>query len=104
MVIPSKPPKELESALGARLRELRLRRNLAQEEVASAGGVSRKSIYKLERGQGSTVETLLRTLKALGVTDPLAAIVPAPQISPLAILRSPKPPQRASRKSATKTP
>jgi transcriptional regulator with XRE-family HTH domain len=97
-------PKELAVNLGHRLRELRLRRNLGQAEVAASAGVGRKAIYSLETGEGSTVETLLRVLKALGVTDPIAALAPAPQVSPLALLRSPKPPQRASRKPKGKTP
>jgi transcriptional regulator with XRE-family HTH domain len=92
-------PHELEAALGARIRELRLRANLGQAEVAASAGVGRKAIYSLEKGSGSTVETLLRVLKALGLTDPIAALAPAPQVSPLAVLRSPKPRQRAGRKS-----
>ena len=96
-------PHELEISLGGRLRELRLRRNLAQAEVAASAGVGRKAIYSLENGGGSTVETLLRVLKALGVTDPIAALAPAPQVSPLAVLRSPKPQQRAGRKPKGKT-
>ena len=96
-------PYELEVALGGRLRELRVRRNLGQAEVAAAAGVGRRAIYTLESGGGSTVETLLRVLKALGITDPIAALAPAPQVSPLAVLRSPKPPQRAGRKRKGKT-
>jgi transcriptional regulator with XRE-family HTH domain len=96
-------PHELEVALGSRLRDLRLRRNLAQAEVAASAGVGRRAIYTLESGGGSTVETLLRVLKALGVTDPIAALAPVPQVSPLALLRSPKSPQRASRKPRGKT-
>jgi len=97
-------PHELEVALGVRLRELRLRRNLSQAEVAASASVGRKAIYTLENGEGSTVETLLRVLKALEITDPIAALAPAPQVSPLALLRSPKSPQRAGRKPKEKTP
>ena len=96
-------PRELGVALGGRVRELRLRRNLGQAEVAASAGVGRKAIYTLESGAGSTVETLLRVLKALGITDPIAALAPAPQVSPLTVLRSPKPPQRAGRKPREKT-
>lgn len=92
-------PEELAIALGHRLRELRLRRNLRQEEVAASAGVGRKALYSLETGEGSTVETLLRVLKALGVADPIAALAPAPQVSPLALLRSSKPQRRAGRKT-----
>jgi transcriptional regulator with XRE-family HTH domain len=97
-------PKELEVALGERIRALRLRRNLSQSQVAALANVGVKSIYKLENGRGSMVETMLRVLRALNVTDPIAAIAPAPQVDPLALLRSPHPPQRASRRRKATSP
>jgi transcriptional regulator with XRE-family HTH domain len=100
----SKSPDELEVELGKRLRALRLRKNLGQIDLASAAGVAVKSLYNLETGAGSTVETLLRVLKALGITDPIEALAPAPGVSPLAILRSSQPPQRARRKALPKSP
>ena len=89
-------PQELEVALGQRIRALRLRRNLSQSQVAALANVGVKSIYKLEHGRGSMVETMLRVLRALNVMDPIGAIAPAPQVDPLALLHSPNPPQRSS--------
>jgi transcriptional regulator with XRE-family HTH domain len=58
-------PKELQVALGARVRRLRLARNIDQRATADKAGISEKALRNLEAGRGSTVETLLRTLKAL---------------------------------------
>ena len=91
-------PKELEAALGRRLRELRIQKNITQADLAATAGIGRRSLVNLEAGRGSTVHTLLATLKALRLPDPLAAIAARPQVQPLAILRASAPPQRASRK------
>ena len=64
-------PHELQILLGERLRRLRLNRNLDQLTTAEKAGVSEKALRNLEAGRGSTVETLLRVLKAL---DPLQRI------------------------------
>ena len=58
-------PEELQAALGERIRKLRLSRNMAQLTTADKAGISEKALRNLEAGRGSTVETLLRTLKAL---------------------------------------
>lgn len=89
---------EIEKALGERVRGLRLRKNLTQVEIAGIAGVARTSVVKLEAGAGSSVDTLVRVLKALEVPDILGAIAPAPQVSPMALLRIPAGPRRASRK------
>jgi transcriptional regulator with XRE-family HTH domain len=91
-------PQELEAALGRRLRELRIQKNITQADLAASAGIGRRSLVNLEAGRGSTVQTLLSTLKALRLPDPLAAIAARPQVQPLAILRASAPPQRASRK------
>lgn len=85
---------ELEVELGEQLRAARLRRNLTQEELASRAGISRSAVRSLERG-GSTVATLVRVLKALGMLAWLKSLQPQVTISPLQMLRSSKPRQRA---------
>jgi len=64
----------LEVALGARLKALRLRQNLGQAGVASRAGVSVGALKHLEGGQGTTVQTLVRVVLALGKDDLLLAI------------------------------
>lgn len=65
---------DLTSRLGHRLRSLRERAGLSQDELARASGISRVSIGALERGdQRATLETLNLLARALDV--PLASIV-----------------------------
>jgi transcriptional regulator with XRE-family HTH domain len=88
---------ELQAALGERLRRLRLSRNLDQRETAEKAGISEKALRNLETGRGSTVESLLRVLKALDSIDGLDALAPEVSVDPLALLRQSKAPRRVSR-------
>jgi transcriptional regulator with XRE-family HTH domain len=90
-------PKELQTALGARLRKLRLSRNIDQRATADKAGISEKALRNLESGHGSTVETFLRTLKALDFLEGIEMLAPEPSVDPLAMLRTSKPPQRVRR-------
>lgn len=88
---------ELRSLLGAQIHKLRLSRNLDQRSAAEKAGISEKSLRNLEAGRGSTVDTLLRTLKALDFLEGLNTLVPDAAVSPLALLHYPKARQRVRR-------
>ena len=88
--------------LGERLRAMRLSRNLSQRELASKGGLSLRALINLEAGDGSTVESLLRVLKALDATDAIELLAPQPQVSPLQMLKQKAQVRRAGRSRASK--
>ncbi|MGO9125051.1 MAG: helix-turn-helix domain-containing protein [Terriglobales bacterium] len=88
---------ELQSALGNRVRQLRLSRSMDQRTTAEKAGISRRALGKLENGRGSTVETLLRTLKALDYAKAIDLLAPEATVNPLALLRNSNPPQRVRR-------
>lgn len=90
-------PAELQAALGERVRKLRLSRNMDQRATADKAGVSEKALRNLETGRGSTVETLLRILKALDFVQGIELLAPEVTVDPLALLRSAKPQQRVRR-------
>jgi transcriptional regulator with XRE-family HTH domain len=97
MELSVKTPEELQKQLGERLRLLRISRNYSQIELAKKAGISLKTLRNLEHGKGSSVETLVRTLKALDATNVFDQLAPIPTVSPLAILRNASPPQRVRR-------
>jgi transcriptional regulator with XRE-family HTH domain len=92
-----KTPKELQITLGERVRKLRLARNADQRAAASKAGISEKALRNLEAGRGSTVGTLLRTLKALDALQGIEMLAPEVTVDPLALLHTSKPPQRVRR-------
>ncbi len=90
-------PEELQAVLGERLRRLRLDRNLDQRSTAEKAGISEKALRNLEGGRGSTVETLLRVLKALDYLQGIEMLAPEISVNPLELLRQPKTQQRVRR-------
>jgi len=90
-------PEELQIALGERIRKLRLSRNVDQRATASKAGISERALRNLESGHGSTVETLVRTLKALGCLQGIEMLAPEVAVDPLALLHTAKQPQRVRR-------
>lgn len=92
-------PNELQELLGERLKRLRLNRNLNQRTTAEKAGISEKALRNLESGRGSTVETLLRVLKALDYLQGLDMLAPEISVNPLDLLRQTKAPQRVRRAS-----
>jgi transcriptional regulator with XRE-family HTH domain len=97
-----KSPRELQIALGNRVRQLRLSRNLDQRTVAEKAGISLRGYGRLELGKGSSVKTLVRVLKALDFLQGIEMLAPEPTVNPLALLRSSKPPQRVRRPRGSK--
>jgi len=93
---------ELQSALGQRMRRLRLARNLDQRETAEKAGISLSAIRNLESGRGATTSTLLRTLKALDSLQGLEMLAPEVKVNPVALLHTRRPQQRVRRPRAAK--
>jgi transcriptional regulator with XRE-family HTH domain len=94
-------PAEIQSALGHRMRALRLRRNLSQGYVAQKTGLSRSAIVNLEHGKNPSLVTLISVLSALGEVRSLDAIAPNQEgPSPIEIFNKTPERQRAGRPRA----
>jgi transcriptional regulator with XRE-family HTH domain len=94
-------PDELQAVFGKQLQELRISKNLDQITTAEKAGISEKTLRNLEAGRGSSVETLVRVLKALDSLDGLRLLVPRSSVSPLALLRHSGAARRRVRHSET---
>ena len=73
--------------LGGRIARHRLDRGLSQDTLAEEAGLSRSPVVRMERGESVQLVSLLRVLRVLGMLDNLDALVPAPQISPIQLLK-----------------
>jgi transcriptional regulator with XRE-family HTH domain len=69
--------------LGARIRGYRLQQNLRVIDITRLSGLPARTINRLEAGENSTLETVVRVLRALGRLDALDAFLPAPTLSPI---------------------
>ena len=87
---------EWEVELGGQIRTLRLRQNLDQQQLADQAGIALNAVKNLERGKGATLRSLIQVLRVLNRVDWLRALAPAVSISPVQMLKTKAPRQRAS--------
>ena len=77
------PIGDVEADLGRRLEEVRLGRNMSQAQLAEEAGVSLRTITRLANGQGISLDTFLRVMRALGLVGRLADLLPDPSVRPI---------------------
>ena len=87
---------EWEVELGRQIRVLRLRQNLDQQQLADRAGIALNAVKNLERGRGATLRSLIQVLRVLNRVEWLRALAPAVSISPVQMLKTKAPRQRAS--------
>ena len=68
--------------IGEKLKAARLRQNITQQSLAEAANVSLSTIKKIEKGEISSFDALLRLLRTLGKLDLLQQLVEEEQMSP----------------------
>jgi transcriptional regulator with XRE-family HTH domain len=75
------PNRELQ-ALGQRIAELRVARQLKQAELAYEAGVSHRTLQRLEAGEAIKSDGLLHVIKCLGRLDTVLEALASPGFSP----------------------
>ncbi len=70
-------------ALGQRLNQIRLNQNISQADLAKEAGVSRSTLTRLADGQPISLDSFIRVMQALKLTDQLAALLPDPSVRPV---------------------
>lgn len=82
--------------MGSRIKTMRLRRNLTQEQVSKAAALSVNTIKSIESGKGK-LSMMIAILRELRMLEALDSFIPAASISPLQLARQQgKKRQRAS--------
>ena len=90
--------KQIAIEIGGRIRSLRLRRNMTQQQLSDATMLSLNAIKSTESGKAK-LSTLIAVLRELGALDGLDHFIPEVTISPLQLAKSKgKQRQRASGK------
>jgi len=73
--------------LGERLAQARLARNLKQEDLAVASGVSKHTVERLETGRSVQLANFIRVLRGLKLAQNLDPLIPDTGPGPLAQLK-----------------
>ena len=74
---------QIETSLCKQIETIRLARNITQAQLARESGVALRTIGRMERGQGVSLDTFIRVLMALKLQQSLAALLPDPTIRPM---------------------
>jgi putative transcriptional regulator len=73
--------------IGKRLKQIRLNKNITQQELSKKSGVHRTTISKIETGQQISLLTLIQVLRGLGELQRLENIIPEEIVSPMQLAR-----------------
>ncbi|MBC8378584.1 MAG: helix-turn-helix domain-containing protein [Planctomycetes bacterium] len=97
-------PEAVIAELGARIAHRRIELGMSQAEMATQGGVGKRTIERIEAGKDTQLSTLIRLLRILELTDRLDLLIPEAKVSPIERLkRQQQPPrQRAASKQKAK--
>ncbi|MDR2585596.1 MAG: helix-turn-helix domain-containing protein [Prevotellaceae bacterium] len=74
--------------LGSRLKEVRLRKNFTQEELAKRSGIGTGSVHKVESGKVVSFAILVAVMRTLRLLDNFDTFIPKPYLSPVELLKS----------------
>lgn len=74
---------QIEEVLGSRIEKVRLIHNMTQAALAQEAGVSTRTIIRLEKGEGISLDTFIRVMKALNLQDNLRELVPDLSVRPV---------------------
>ncbi len=89
--------------IGERIKDIRISRNMTQEDVAENAGVSLSTVKRIESGKGSTMDNFLRILRLFDLIQNLEILIPGQQQTAEEIYRNIPKRQRASREKEEKT-
>jgi len=72
--------------LGERVVRRRLETGLTQQALATAAGLGKRTVERLEAGKGSDLVSFIKVLRALGVVQNLETVLPAEAVRPMEML------------------
>ncbi len=79
-------PEQIIKSMGETLAQIRLSRNITQDELAANAGISPRTLSRLETGEKASMDTFVRLMQALGLQEHLATLLPDPGIQPVQLL------------------
>ena len=75
--------RSLRAELGARLARHRLARNVTQQVLAESAGIGLRTLRRIEAGEPSSVDSVLRVVLTLGLAEGLLSGIPDQEVRPI---------------------
>ena len=76
--------------IGQAIREIRKTRRYTQERLAQRSGIGLNTLKRIESGQTTRLDNLIRVLRALRLLDRLERVFEQPKLSPLELVKESK--------------
>lgn len=89
--------------IGAFIKHHRLVQNKTQEETANAANISRSTLSLLEKGEASSIQTLLQVLRVLDLLYVMDSFKIQAQVSPIAMAKLDQNKRQRARKNDNDT-
>lgn len=74
---------QIEAALCRQVENIRLTRNITRKKLAAEAGISERTVARLEKGEGVSLDTFIRILIAFGLQQNLKTLLPDPTVRPV---------------------
>lgn len=95
---------EVLSEIGNRIRDLRIQKNMTQEELAQKSGISFATLNRIENGDDTKFSTLVRVLIQLGQGENFEYLIPKTMPDFEKLYMGEKTRQRVRKKQPVTTP
>lgn len=96
------PDGEICRRLGKRVKQLRLRQNFTQVSLADQAQISLSTLKKIEKGEISYFDSLMRVLRILGELDVFSTLIKEVEMSPNEYFEFVEAQKRKQRKRASR--
>ena len=93
---------EIISRIAARIKQMRLKQNISQLNLAQSAGLSLSSIIRVEDGNIKSFDTLLRILRTLGELEVFNTLIEEEPMSPNEYFKVVNAAKKTKRKRASK--
>lgn len=73
--------------MGNRLRDIRIRQNMTQSELAVQSGVNIQTVANIEKGKSVSILMFISVIRELGLLEHLEQFIPEVKVSPIEMKR-----------------
>lgn len=95
---------EIRRRMGQRLRQLRLKQDITQMSLAEQAQISLSTLKKIEKGDISYFDSVMRVLRILGELDVFSPLIKEMEMSPNEYFEFVEAQKKKQRKRASSTP
>ena len=68
--------------LGSRIKDIRIRRNMTQHDMARNAGVSFSTIVRIEKGESVNMDNFIRVMRVFGLLENFDLLIPEQKQTP----------------------